>query len=148
MCDAPQEQFCTGAVRDTSEGKIRPDRIPVSFLRELGAYFADNELPPDCRLDLIPPTMLVRLGCLYGRGAKHYGDRNWERGIPDVRCIQSAWRHFLSFVAREDDEDHAAAVIFNIAAVIHWEETGRNDMLTLPRPEPPTSEDPDNELPF
>lgn len=124
-----RQSFETGAVRDVTEGKIRPDKIPTAFLRELGRYFADHDLPEGCRLDLIPVTLLIRLGTHYGNGAKKYAERNWERGIPVSRCNESLWRHFLDHLDNEKDEDHACAMVFNIGAKVHWEETGNEAML-------------------
>ena len=71
------------------------------------------------RFDLIPVELLERLAGLYTRGAKKYGDSNWqlakEKDAID-RFKQSAWRHFISWQKGEEDEDHAVAVAFNIFA--------------------------------
>ncbi len=95
-----REQFSTGAVRDIRIGK--------------GRY------------DLISPHALRRLALLMERGAKKYGDRNWERGMPESRCIDSAFRHLVQYMAGATDEDHLAAVAFNVFAIIHFQETKQN----------------------
>ena len=54
-----------------------------------------------------------------GRGIKKYGDRNWELAdSPEEheRFRISAFRHFMQWYFNQDDEDHAAAVFFNIMA--------------------------------
>jgi len=84
--------FDTGARRDTATGK--------------GRY------------DLLPPKALHHLAQLLERGADKYGARNWEKGMPLSVYLNSATRHLFQLLARHDDEDHAAAVLFNVAAYI------------------------------
>lgn len=83
----------TGAIRDSSTGKIRPDLISPYMLKSLGQVLAD--------------------------GAKHYGERNWEKGIPQEVLKESAARHYVSWMNSEEDEDHASKLIFNVMAWIH-----------------------------
>jgi len=71
------------------------------------------------RYDLIPHELLKRLAELYTRGAEKYGEDNWQKATtqPEIdRFQQSAWRHWMQWVAGEDDEDHAIATIWNIIA--------------------------------
>lgn len=55
--------FESGAVRDMQEGKGR--------------------------MDLLPPLGLIRLSKHFEQGAKKYGERNWEKGIPIKSFIDS-----------------------------------------------------------
>lgn len=76
------------------------------------------------RFDLIVPadqpygeTLLHRWASLLARGAEHYGERNWEKAAGDEelqRFRASAFRHFMQWYTGQTDEDHAAAVLFNI----------------------------------
>jgi hypothetical protein len=91
-----REQFDTGAKRDTQEGKGRYDLLPVPAIR--------------------------RLAQLLERGAVKYGERNWEKGIPVSRCLSYACRHLFQLIEGEPTEDHAAAVLFNVSAVIFTRE--------------------------
>jgi hypothetical protein len=91
-----REQFDTGSVRDTRDGK--------------GRY------------DLISPVFLRRLARHYENGAKKYGDRNWEKGQPVSRYLDSAIRHLYCYLEGMRDEDHLAAAAWNAAAAIHTEE--------------------------
>lgn len=71
------------------------------------------------RYDLIPTFMLKRFAELLARGAEKYGENNWQlaNSVEERnRFKASAWRHFVQWANGEDDEDHAAAVWFNIAA--------------------------------
>jgi hypothetical protein len=55
---------------------------------------------------------------LMNRGAVKYGDRNWEKANSQEeldRFKASAFRHFMQWMAGEDDEDHASAVMFNLS---------------------------------
>lgn len=72
------------------------------------------------RYDLIEPKLLKRWAELMGRGAEKYGERNWElaSSMEEMnRFKASSWRHFVSWANGWDaDEDHAAAILFNVAA--------------------------------
>ncbi len=85
--------YKTGMVRDTDENKPR--------------------------YDLVWLPMLTRWAELYTRGAVKYGDNNWQKAKTKEELIRfraSAWRHFVQYMAGDTDEDHGAAVFFNIAA--------------------------------
>jgi hypothetical protein len=76
------------------------------------------------RYDLIIPLgwkdhMLKRWANLLQRGMAKYGYRNWELANSEeeyIRFKASAFRHFIQWFEGEEDEDHAAAVMFNINA--------------------------------
>ena len=91
-----RQEFETGARRDTQDDKPR--------------------------YALISPIALRRLAELLGRGAKKYGDRNWEKGIPLDRYYDSMFRHMQQWYEGDVSEDHLAAVMFNAMAIIHTEQ--------------------------
>lgn len=69
--------------------------------------------------------MLTRWAEILERGMTKYGYRNWEKANSDeeyLRFKASAWRHFVQWFKGEDDEDHAAAVFFNINAAEYLKE--------------------------
>jgi hypothetical protein len=66
-----REEYSSGAVRDVATGKGR--------------------------FDLLPPHALMRLAQLYEVGATKYAARNWEKGIPLDRFIDSAFRHMCCY---------------------------------------------------
>lgn len=78
------------------------------------------------RFDLIHPfdvpfkeQMLTRFAMHMANGAKKYSDRNWEHANSKEelnRFKESALRHCEQWFCGENDEDHAAAVFFNIMA--------------------------------
>lgn len=70
----------------------------------------------------IAPLGLTRLAKLYERGAAKYGDRNWEKGQPLDRYLDSALRHFNAYRAGQKDEDHLIATVWNIIGYLWTKE--------------------------
>lgn len=91
-----REDFITGSRRDTRKGKGR--------------------------FDLIPAYPLKRLAIHYENGAEKYGDRNWEKGQPLSRYLDSALRHMNCYVGGDRVEDHLTAAVWNLFAFIYTEE--------------------------
>lgn len=84
------------------------------------------------RFDLITPFGLERLAKWYELGAKKYSDRNWEKGIPFSRYFDSAMRHMTKFMMGRIDEDHLAAAVWNLMAIMHHQELGEIELNDLP----------------
>ena len=101
-----KEVHKTGATRDSREGKGRFDLIPAQSLR--------------------------RLAAVYERGAKNHGPNNWQKGIPFSRCIDSALRHTNQYKEGMRDEDHLAQAVWNLFAIIFFEEIGKAKLNDLP----------------
>lgn len=98
-----RQEFGTGSVRDTREGKGR--------------------------FDLIPPYPLTRLARHYENGAEKYGDWNWSKGQPLMRYFDSCLRHINKHLDGSQDEDHLAAAAWNLFSIIHTEEMIRRGVL-------------------
>jgi hypothetical protein len=98
--------------------------------------------------ELVSPFALERIAMWCEAGAKKYADRNWEKGIPFGRLIQSALRHMIRWMKGQRDEDHLAAVCWNVMAMMHFEETGQAEewnnypayKRSAKEPEKPTDE--------
>lgn len=90
-----RQEFATGSVRDTSEGK--------------GAW------------GLMPYWSLLRLANHYHNGQKKYGSRNWEKGQYLLRYAESAARHLFKYIGGCREEDHLAAAAWNVFAIMHTE---------------------------
>ena len=84
------------------------------------------------RLDLITPFGLTRLAKWYELGSKKYSDRNWEKGMPFSRYVDSAFRHLIKFMMGMEDEDHLAAAVWNLLCIIHHQELGQTELDDLP----------------
>lgn len=83
------------------------------------------------RFDLIPPEAMIRLARWYEADAAKYGERNWEKGLPISRCISAAFRHLYQYLDGWEDEDHLAAVAWNVMAIM-WFEVWKPEMQDLP----------------
>lgn len=93
--------FDSGFVRDVDEGKPR--------------------------YDLLYRPMLKRWAELMARGAVKYGEENWKLASTEeeAKSFQaSAFRHFMQWLDGEEDEDHAAAILFNVAAYEYMKQKG------------------------
>lgn len=113
-------EFESGAVRDLRGGKGRFDLVPWAVIRALAIHFE--------------------------KGAGKYGDRNWERGIPLSKFLDSATRHLAQLMdGHEDGENHAISALWNMAcfyATKLWIQEGKlpeslDDMktkMTIPNP--------------
>lgn len=98
-------------VRDTNDGKPRFDLLLTE-----GIPYEDQ--------------FLHRLAMLYARGAVKYGDRNYEQGeYPEAwwRARESAFRHLVQWLSGEQDEDHAAAAVWNIFSAEYYLTKFRRD---------------------
>lgn len=72
------------------------------------------------RYDLLDRSMLKRWAELMARGAEKYGENNWKKASTEEelrRFESSALRHLFQLLDGETDEDHAAAVMFNVAGM-------------------------------
>lgn len=81
------------------------------------------------RFDLLMPDavpynsqLLTRIAIHMAKGAEKYSARNWEKfqGHEELERAQAALgRHFMQYMTDDDtdDEDHAAAIYFNIMAI-------------------------------
>ena len=94
-----REDYESGMRRDTQEGKPR--------------------------YDLCYLPMHTRWAELMARGAEKYGENNWKLANSREelnRFYASAYRHFIQWMNGNVDEDHAAAVFFNISAAEYTKE--------------------------
>lgn len=78
------------------------------------------------RYDLVFDGPLIeRLAAHLTAGAKKYDARNWMKAKTKEeldRFRESAARHFVQWMNGAVDEDHAAAVIFNINGYMYTQE--------------------------
>jgi hypothetical protein len=87
-----RQQFASGMQRDVTEGKTKWHLI-------------------------FSGPMLERWAKLMTRGAIKYDDNNWmkaDSGEEHERFKESAFRHFMQWYEGAEDEDHAAAIYFNV----------------------------------
>lgn len=70
------------------------------------------------RFDLLPILSMFRLAKHYERGCLKYGDRNWEKGIPISKYVDSAIRHIFKYLLGMTDEHHLASAMWNVAGAM------------------------------
>ena len=156
-------EFATGAVRDIQRGKGRFDLMPLDIMSKVFAIeFADEveegsiayvlgdiadfqrtgnkgwlciaivHYSLAVHVDL--PKLMLDVARHFENGALKYGERNWQKGIPISRYIDSALRHLMKDLAGETDEDHAAAFVWNcMCAAWTMEHLPAMDDYTLAR---------------
>lgn len=98
-----RHEFSTGSVRDVRTGKGRYDLLPTRGIRRLAKHFED--------------------------GSEKYGCRNWERGQPLSRYMDSALRHLFNHLEGMRDEPHLSAAFWNIACYADTEERIKAGLL-------------------
>ena len=139
-------EFESGAVRDIQEGKGRCDLLPLEVVANIYEDMTDktaapyvfdwidkfmntgnedllsraieifllNDKPYDCNWS----TLFLEVAVHFEEGAKKYGDRNWEKGIPVQRYIDSGLRHYLKYLRGDNDERHDRAFVWNMICAI------------------------------
>ena len=131
-----RREFETGAVRDIQEGKGRCDLLPLMQVAELIAsmttpdviisdlaqyqrtknavYLLDAIKAFSVKLGWSTETAMLEVSKHFEAGCQKYGERNWEKGIPEHCYIDSAIRHYLKWRDGWTDEPHDRAVIWNL----------------------------------
>lgn len=95
--------FDGGGEREDQSGRPR-----FELLVPLGVPFEDQ--------------LLTRCARHMALGARKYASRNWESFSDEAALERSkagAMRHMFQWLTGMDDEDHAAAVVFNVMAAEH-----------------------------
>ena len=96
MSEQHNRKFTTGAQRDTGDDKLRMSLVPQQELKRVMERFLS--------------------------GAEKYGENNWMKGMPLSVYYDCAHRHMAAWWAGDQDEDHAAAVVWNMLCAM-WTET-------------------------
>ena len=87
-----RQQFSTGSQRDIRTGKGRYDLLPCHAIERLAKHFET--------------------------GALKYSEKNWEKGQPLSRYLDSALRHLFQELSGKNDEDHAIASAWNLLCYV------------------------------
>jgi len=152
-----RQEFTTGSVRDTAEGKGLPHLIAGEALAYVFFYTHDKAYcTPDYwsevesylfryseavvskeqnQMELYAAIQLTimliakgedgtynsamtRLARHYENGAKKYAANNWRKGQPISRYYDSAMRHLWKAIDGLKDEDHEAAIFWNLLCIV------------------------------
>ena len=158
-----RQEFLTGSVRDTDEGKGMPHLIAGEVFVKVNEYINSSvfEKTPsdvealDSKIEVLlfsysqvvsnreqnklaifkaihltclligeeegksgHTAALKRLAIHYQNGAKKYNKNNWRKGQYVSRYYDSAMRHLWAFQEKKKDEDHLAALLWNLVAIV------------------------------
>ena len=141
-----RREFDSGAVRDVADGKGRGDLLPLDVIADLLDWHCAtygqkmNHNPLDALASFINdgdqreiyralygfcthnswdvPTMVLEVSKHFEDGAKKYGERNWEKGIPAHCYLDSAVRHYLKWFVDMIDERHDRAFCWNLLCLV------------------------------
>jgi len=78
-------------------------------------------------VELVPPSLILAVGEVFGEGAKKYAPRNWERGMAWTKVYGCLMRHILKWASpfhsdidEESGKTHLAHAATNIAMLIEY----------------------------
>lgn len=82
------------------------------------------------RFSLIPPDFLWALAEHYGKGARKYDDRNWERGYKWSLTTDALERHYRQWLLGEDTDaetgtSHLIAMAWHVIALWWFHRHGK-----------------------
>jgi hypothetical protein len=97
--------YASGAVRDSGHGKGRFDLLPMRAIKAIARVME------------------------VGAGPGAYGERNWEKGVPVHRFIDSAFRHLSNVMSGMVDEAHLDASAWNLLCAIELIERIKEGLL-------------------
>lgn len=140
--------FGTGALRDMPEDKGRCDLLPLDIVamltdvdefREIRMFqeTADTEylvsaVKDFCKRENVSIVQaILEVSHHYEDGAKKYGPRNWEKGLPVWNFIDSGVRHLLKYIDGMSDEPHDRAFIWNMMGAI-WTTINKPELCDYP----------------
>ena len=89
--EGEEQVYSTGMRRNTDKGKVNYRLIHLPFLTRIASHLT--------------------------KGAEIHGKNNWKLASTQEeleRFEESAFRHLVQYLNGERDEDHAAAVVFNL----------------------------------
>jgi hypothetical protein len=144
MSENERETFEGGVVRDKTDyrydlmsplvceyllnaNNIQEWSINANFVRCFYTFCAgDLSLIHDVLLDMQHVLNVDKgeLAHLYAQalheGANKYGERNWEKGIPESNLINHALHHLIRFCAKDTSENHQSHLVWNVLTLIHF----------------------------
>jgi len=137
------ETFDTGAVRDTTDYRydlMSPHlcdlifvaeghyRTLARFLLELRQYpstdnsrFLLDTLEKFVRAIAAPLSIPHLYSQALHEGTVKYGERNWEKGIPEDNLVNHALYHLFRLYAGDQSENHLSHLVWNVITIIHFQ---------------------------
>ena len=97
------------------------DRLDDKCIAFEGGSFRENSLGKGL-YSVIPPIAMTRVSQRYELGMVKYGKSDaFKDGMPTSRSFDSAMRHLWGYLAGDNSEDHLAAAVWNMFAIMEME---------------------------
>jgi hypothetical protein len=135
------ETFDTGAFREKAD--YRYDLMSPIVAKQLidnhyASIFAAYLLTEGQHMHSCTLGLKNVLGCnesdiahLYAQalheGATKYGERNWEKGIPESNLINHALYHLFKLVSGDESENHRSHLVWNVLTLVHFREHNKTN---------------------
>lgn len=98
---------------------------PTIRTLETGAR-REAKVDDDVRYDLIPLRGLRRVAQTMCEGGKHYGEYNWEKGMPIPMFLNHCIEHLVQYMSGDSSEDHLGHAAANLHMAMDSEERWPN----------------------
>jgi len=63
-------------------------------------------------------------------GASKYGERNWEKGLPESNLVNHALYHLFKLTEGDTSENHLSHLVWNVLTIIHFREQQAKERST------------------
>jgi len=105
------QDYGTGAVRGSNAGTGEAHLLPFqAIIRIVRGGFGD--------ITRAPLGGITKLAVLYEAAKTKYPGRNWEKGVPLARYVDSAFRHLRKHIRGDQDEPHLVQFCWNLVGLL------------------------------
>ena len=131
--------YKSGGMRESDRGELKLSEVDIRKLFNLDLLdIENNEIDrvkivnaKDIKSTKVFPTILKnRYEVLMDKGTNKYDSENWKLGLSSIRCIDGIFRHLLKYYLGDTSEDHLAAIVFNVIAIMQVESLVDKDVLS------------------
>lgn len=112
--------------REVAEQELTKEHCFCQVMGEIEKVIRGKDVLPAFRAFIVftryaYPDMseaIMDLSVHFRNGASKYAERNWEKFIPLHRFLDSCGRHMLKWYRGDTDENHTAAILWNLICYI------------------------------
>lgn len=105
------QDYGTGAVRGSNAGTGEAHLLPFQAISIIVLYGFGT-------VTKAPLGGITTLTQLYEAAKTKYPGRNWEKGVPLARYVDSAFRHLRKHVRGDTDEPHLVQFTWNLVGLL------------------------------
>lgn len=105
------QDYGTGAVRGSNAGTGEAHLLPFQAITRIvrGGFITVQNAPLGG---------ITELAKLYEAAKTKYPGRNWEKGVPLARYVDSAFRHLRKHIRGDKDEPHLVQFCWNLVGLL------------------------------